>query len=456
MSGSKLELDEKQDEEGLSSGGFQGELFYDDIDLFEDLEEEQNNEQEVLSTVLTEDDTLFENTPLHVVVASNEISLVQFLIESGTDINAKNRIKNTPLHVAASRNHIEVVNVLLEAGAKVNEKNNYGNTPLQEAVLKGNYNLAKALLEKGADINLANNQGETLLHLAALKSDILMVYFLLENGASTSVKDEDGNTPLLLAVQLKSHKADEAKNIVAKLLKQEEKIINEHNNHGDTALHIAVKNADAAMADMLLAAGADVHAKDSDGNTPLHLIAQSKSAQALSIAEALTAKGASVEVKNNQDQTPFLLAAQNNQQLFNQVMVTGYAEAASASFKNDPNINAVSNSAPTPAKGSVDVSKEPAKEQGGSLASLAQMPIDFVNGIMKTIVSGLESLGIISPKQEAQANSKVDELSQQAEDAASQLSISSFTLMAVPKDHDSAEQDGQNVESSEIKGNPNP
>jgi ankyrin repeat protein len=49
------------------------------------------------------------------------------------------------------------------------------------------------------------------------------------------------------------------------------RLYNNDNRWVDTALHCAVEEGDKAMVKLLLADGADVNAKDNNGNTALHL-----------------------------------------------------------------------------------------------------------------------------------------------------------------------------------------
>ncbi len=43
--------------------------------------------------------------------------------------------------------------------------------------------------------------------------------------------------------------------------------------NGDSVLHIAAERGDATLVELLISQGADLSCKNSDGNTPLHLLA---------------------------------------------------------------------------------------------------------------------------------------------------------------------------------------
>ena len=67
---------------------------------------------------------------------------------------------------------------------------------------------------------------------------------------------------------------------------------------GETPLHKAVEEGNLESIRALIEAGADVHAKDEDGQTPLH---QRGNAEAVRV---LIAAGADVHAKDNEGRTP--------------------------------------------------------------------------------------------------------------------------------------------------------
>ena len=79
-------------------------------------------------------------------------------------------------------------------------------------------------------------------------------------------------------------------------------------NDGDTPLHRAAFKDASSTAAVLLSQGADVHAKDNDGDTPLHRTA---SDNASSTATVLLSQGADANAKNNDGDTPLHTATRN-------------------------------------------------------------------------------------------------------------------------------------------------
>ncbi len=58
--------------------------------------------------------------------------VLQYLIQQGLDVNAKDNNEKNPLHFATDMGYIEIAKVLIDQGAEINPINYYGNTPLYE------------------------------------------------------------------------------------------------------------------------------------------------------------------------------------------------------------------------------------------------------------------------------------------------------------------------------------
>lgn len=63
--------------------------------------------------------------------------VVEYLLQSGSNVHARDDGGLIPLHNACSFGHAEVVNLLLRHGADPNARDNWNYTPLHEAAIKG-------------------------------------------------------------------------------------------------------------------------------------------------------------------------------------------------------------------------------------------------------------------------------------------------------------------------------
>jgi ankyrin repeat protein len=85
----------------------------------------------------------------------NGPAVVERLIAAGADVNAQSKFSShteTPLHWAASSNDVDVLEVLLDAGADIEATGAVlgGGTPLADACGFGNWAAAKRLVERRA------------------------------------------------------------------------------------------------------------------------------------------------------------------------------------------------------------------------------------------------------------------------------------------------------------------
>jgi uncharacterized protein len=102
-------------------------------------------------------------TLLHIVTDwpghfPNGATTVGMLVDAGAEVNARftGPHTETPLHWAASSDDIEVIDALLEAGADIEAPGAViaGGTPLDDAVAFGQWNAAKRLVACGAKTKL--------------------------------------------------------------------------------------------------------------------------------------------------------------------------------------------------------------------------------------------------------------------------------------------------------------
>lgn len=223
--------------------------------------------------------------------------------------------------------HEEMMKLLVANGADVNAPDRIGMSPLHRAV--SNLAATKFLIANGADVAATDLVGATPLHLAASgvsgrpKKEVLQL--LLASGADANVMAPTG-TPLHMAA---SGSWDVA--YPAELLLAHGADVNARNKQGRTPLHVAVPKK--TLAAVLLAKGADVNAKDSTGMTPLHCCTdRRRHPWNKPFAELLLSNNADVEVKDNHGKTPLHLAAERGNAAVVDVLIT---HGASVNVKDD-------------------------------------------------------------------------------------------------------------------------
>ncbi len=129
--------------------------------------------------------------------------------------------------------------------------------PLLEAVDTGNLKQVRHLLSKNINVNAQGEDGESALSLAAAFPDLKMVKLLLNAGANPNLRTPSGETPLMRASRTKCTD-------VLKLLLDNNAWVVSATITGKTALLNAVENDNLAGATLLVNAGADIYAQDSE------------------------------------------------------------------------------------------------------------------------------------------------------------------------------------------------
>ena len=88
----------------------------------------------------------------------------------------------TPLHLAAANGHKQVVELLLASGCNADAKESTGRTPLHSAAFRGQQDVAEVLIANGSNVNAKTNNGKTPLDWAIISHKTEMVTFIQEKG----------------------------------------------------------------------------------------------------------------------------------------------------------------------------------------------------------------------------------------------------------------------------------
>ena len=183
-----------------------------------------------------------------------------------------------------------------------------GGERLRSCVCDGDVEAVRQLLDAGADVHAVDGEGRTALHFAAAPDqgrffELLMVMMDMETrarGADVHAVRNDGRVARPFA-------ADDDVIAIAKLLVARGADVDARNEEGQTPLHLALSYiGSAAVAEPLMELGANVNVKDNDGRTPLHDAVDRCNTRA---AYCLLEHGAVANIGDNEGLTPIDLAA---------------------------------------------------------------------------------------------------------------------------------------------------
>src|SRR6266511_2256851 len=240
------------------------------------------------------------STLLHHAAGFGTIETMALLLDSGADVNAKNRRGSTPLHWAM---HDEAkVRLLLSRGAAINAKQVEGRTPLYLAASLGNgRSILRLVLERGGDPSIATVNGQTPLMAAAVRGDVEGMRLLIDSKADVNVQNGAGETALMFAASNGNPKA------VALLLDRgaDARVRTKRN---ETALGNAGTAGVEETVRLLLDHGAEVNIRNIRGFSPLMLAASSEVMPA-GVVKLLLSKGADTSYTADYDETARDLAA---------------------------------------------------------------------------------------------------------------------------------------------------
>lgn len=198
---------------------------------------------------------------------TGDLETVARIVASGrAKANAVAADGTTPLHWAAVNNRLSVCEFLVRNGAEVDARGgDLQGTPLHWACRSGHVYIAHLLVSNGADVNKRDVQGFNALHLATHSSNVMLVIYLLhENVQPDSADEEDRTAAHWAAYQGDTFTLDVLLQWRAGLEKGRDKM-------GFTPLHWAIVRGHEPCMRLLVEEGADLAARTNEGKTPAEL-----------------------------------------------------------------------------------------------------------------------------------------------------------------------------------------
>jgi ankyrin repeat protein len=247
------------------------------------------------------------NTRLFNEVQKGRLGYVERLLEQGAEATCFTNKGITLLMVAAageSEDHEKIAKVLIDHNAPLNAKDENGITALMFAALSGKPKMVLLLIGHGADVHAKDNIGRTPFMYAAMdctKGNYESMVLLGAKGADPFMKDTREWDAFVYA------SLEGTEEMVEFLNSQKEKFIAQRAK--DTALYLAnaTKRDGLKILSRLIKGGANVNARDENGQTPLMAAAK---AGKLKLAEFFIKNKADLNAKDNRGKTALMYAVE--------------------------------------------------------------------------------------------------------------------------------------------------
>ncbi|KAG4258923.1 hypothetical protein FPRO04_11012 [Fusarium proliferatum] len=241
-------------------------------------------------------------------ILARDVDAVELMLSSGADPNARRIGKETPAWRSVDGRHIKpdrqdpsschelypldlamtsrpdcrrIVELLLRHGADPNSR--YPQTTVAHRVLERrgsdpniSYNKRNAYLDlilrhPLLDVNLQDGEGIPLLQIAFEVGDAEAARILIDRGADLRCRDDSGRNILHLV------SADDCGiDLIQHIIGLEPELQYQFDKHGKTPLQYAIDcqkpGSPRDEVKLLISAGVDVTARDTNGDTPLHIL----------------------------------------------------------------------------------------------------------------------------------------------------------------------------------------
>jgi len=238
-------------------------------------------------------------------VQANNLHLIKYLIEQGTNPLIQDIDGNEALAYVTDRTTPEVIGYLLEQGLDINHRNKFQNTPLMFAIRYENVPAIRFMVEHGADVQATTRSGRTMISMAS--GEKVRAYL--------KSLDKNVPAPLTRAWWRQANLAE-----VQRMFKQDPKAFQSRKIFALAAAN----TSDTRVIQFLIDKGYDVNQVDETGITPIFSAASSNGNP--KILHYLGVKGADV---NRTDEiygtTPLMAAAyfQGNPEIFRTLLSLG-------------------------------------------------------------------------------------------------------------------------------------
>jgi uncharacterized protein len=242
--------------------------------------------------------------------AANGIEVYKYLESVGLNPNVYDKEGVSPLHILAARSKDEeVIDFLIAKGLVVSTKDHKGNNALMHAASKNSVEIVKLLAENLKTYNDTNKKGQSALTLAVGGNTSDVVEFLINKGSKTTIVDNEGNNLIYYLIDSYSTRNKEVFSKKMALLKANKVNLAQVQKNGNNWFHLAAEKNSLDLLKLALNMNQDINAKNSEGNTALHLAALKANDD--SVLKFLIENGAKKDIVTDFEESAYDLAQEN-------------------------------------------------------------------------------------------------------------------------------------------------
>ncbi|XP_071122381.1 ankyrin repeat domain-containing protein 50-like [Mytilus edulis] len=215
-------------------------------------------------------------------------AVISLLIQNKLDISKPDNDGLSPLHLACQNCLLSVCEFLISNNANVNMQDYQSKSPLHFACQSDSLSLCEFLISIKANVNMQDYQNKSPLHFACerIEPNIDIIEVLLKNKASFELFDIAGKTPLHVICERFQNFRQDTKHFNMFLLE--------------------ISSKYKSIVKSLISYGADVNARDNEGETPLHKTCRYGNNEL--VKTILSSNKSDLNLRNKEGQTPLYLA----------------------------------------------------------------------------------------------------------------------------------------------------